>query len=144
MWHSWKSRLFTFGFVAVRCYCFIPRKKLTVVSLISQFYPLGTVYCYKYIYINNIKKIICPVNPFNEIFLYRLWVNAKEFKWCEKWNRIYILGKQMYFKSRIVWIHLFPGMLLVHFELMKLVSAVSRTWPGGLCFRCLVNPKILK
>lgn len=91
MWHSWKSRLFTFGFVAVRCHCFIPGKKLTVVSLFFQFYPLGTVYCYKYIYINNIKKIICPVNPFNEIFLYRLWVNAKEFKWCEKLNRFIFL-----------------------------------------------------
>lgn len=43
MWNSLKSRLFTFGFVTVRCYCFIPEKKLLWQSCFSflSVLPLG-------------------------------------------------------------------------------------------------------
>lgn len=80
MWNSLKSRLFTFGFVTVRCYCFIPGKKLLRQSCFSclSVLPLGRCLLLQEIFfIISSKSLFVQehqsiFNFFNEIFFIQI------------------------------------------------------------------------
>lgn len=82
VWTPWrnslKSKLFPFGFVTVRCYCFIPGEKLVLQTCFSflSILPLGHCLFLQGISFNNIIKLIIrarvSINPFNEVFILQI------------------------------------------------------------------------